>query len=49
VDPSSQNAMLAYAGAGLGVGGIALAAGLLVRRRERKAAAQEEKPMHWVD
>jgi hypothetical protein len=48
---SSQNMTAAYVGAGLGVGGIALAAGLLARRRDRKAAAsaQEQKPMHWVD
>jgi phosphotransferase system glucose/maltose/N-acetylglucosamine-specific IIC component len=49
VDSSSQSMTAAYVGAGLGVGGIALAAGLLARRRERKAAAQEQKPMHWVD
>ncbi len=49
VDPPPQTAMTSYVGAGIGVGGVALAAALLVRRKERKAGTQEQKPMHWVD
>lgn len=49
VQPSSQTATPAYIGAGLGVGGVALVAAFLVRRRERKARTQEQKPLHWVD
>jgi hypothetical protein len=49
VDPSLQTATVAFVGAGIGVGGIALAAALLVRRRERNSRTQEQKPMHWVD
>jgi hypothetical protein len=47
--PSSQTAAAAYVGAGIGAGGIALAAALFVRRKERKAQPQEQKPLHWVD
>jgi len=39
----------AYVGAGVGVGGAAIAAAFLVRRRDRKAQTQEQKPPHWVD
>jgi sensor c-di-GMP phosphodiesterase-like protein len=47
--PSSQTATAAYVGAGLGVGGVALAAVFLSRRRDRKPQNQEQKPPHWVD
>lgn len=46
---SSQMATAAYVGAGIGIGGLATAAALIVRRRERQSKAQEQKPMHWVD
>jgi len=39
----------AYVGAGVGAGGVALAAAFLVHRRDRKAPTQEQKPPHWVD
>jgi hypothetical protein len=39
----------AYVGAGVGVGGIAIAAAFLVHRRDRKGQTQEQKPPHWVD
>ena len=46
--PNSASTV-AYVGAGVGVGGIALGAAFLVRRRERKTASKEQKPLHWVD
>ncbi|MGP8125861.1 MAG: hypothetical protein ACLQEQ_08390 [Nitrososphaerales archaeon] len=41
----------AYVGAGLGIGGVAAGAALVVRHREQKARTQDEKkkPLHWVD
>jgi len=39
----------AYVGAGVGVGGVAIAAAFLVRRRDKKVQKQEQKPSHWVD
>jgi len=48
-DPSPQTTTASYVGAGIGVGGIALAAALLARRKDRKVRTQEQKPMYWVD
>ena len=41
----------AYVGAGVGIGGVAVGATLVVRHREQKAKTQDEKekPLHWVD
>jgi hypothetical protein len=47
--PSTQTSTAAYVGAGVGVGGIALAAALFARRKDRKIQSQEQKPPHWVD
>jgi hypothetical protein len=47
--PPSQTSAAAYVGAGVGAGGIALAALFLVRRKERKVPSQEQKQPHWVD
>ena len=47
--PSSVMATAAVAGAGIGVVGVAAAVTLFVRRRDRQAKAQEQKPLHWVD
>jgi len=44
-----QMATATYVGAGIGVAGLAGAAALFVRRRDRKAKTQQQKPMHWVD
>ncbi|HYC26959.1 MAG TPA: hypothetical protein VEB67_02930 [Nitrososphaerales archaeon] len=46
---SPQMGTAAYVGAGVGVVGIAGAAALFVRRRDRHSRTQEQKPMHWVD
>jgi len=46
---ATQTSTAAYVGAGLGAGGVALAAAFLVRRRDRKIQRQEQKPDHWVD
>jgi hypothetical protein len=47
--PSGQTAASTYVGAGLGVGGVALVAVFLARRKDRKVQSQEQKPSHWVD
>jgi len=47
--PSTLAMNVAYAGAGAGIGGIALLGALLVRRRNRAAKAEASKPIHWVD
>jgi hypothetical protein len=49
VEPPPQMATTTYVGAGIGVGGLALAAGFMVRRRQHHARTQEQKPIHWVD
>jgi hypothetical protein len=46
---TTQTSTAAYVGAGLGVGGVALAAALFARRKDRKIRNQEQKPPHWVD
>ena len=46
--PSTAMATAAYAGAGLTAVGVAAAA-LVIRRRDRRSKAQEQKPLHWVD
>jgi len=47
--PSGQTAASTYVGAGLGVGGVALVAVFLARRKDHKVQSQEQKPSHWVD
>ncbi|MDG6949634.1 MAG: hypothetical protein JRM77_07300 [Nitrososphaerota archaeon] len=49
VQPTVGNPSATAVGAGIGLGGFALAAALFVRRRERKAQVQTEKPPYWVD
>jgi len=46
---STQAPTAAYVGAGVGLGGVAIAAAFLVRRRDKKVQKQEQKPSHWVD
>lgn len=38
-----------FVGLGVGVGATALGGAFLIRHRDRKATAQKEKPLHWVD
>lgn len=45
---STSMSAVAYVGVGLGAVGVAAAA-LMVRRRDRRAKVQEQKPLHWVD
>ena len=40
---------VAYVGAGVSVGALALGGVFLIRRREKKAESKDTKPMHWVD
>lgn len=47
--PSTVSATAAYTGAGLTAVGVTAAAALVIRRRERRSKAQEQKPLHWVD
>ena len=47
--PSMTTSTAAYAGAGVGAVGAVAAAALIIRRRERRPKAQEQKPLHWVD
>lgn len=47
--PVTASPSTTVVGAGIGIGGFALAAALLVRRRGRKSQSQGEKPLHWVD
>ena len=47
--PSAQTAASTYVGAGLGVGGVALIAVFLARRKDHKVQSQNQKPPHWVD
>ena len=47
--PSTATSTAAYAGAGLTAVGLTAAAAFVIRRRERHAKAQEQKPLHWVD
>jgi hypothetical protein len=49
VSASPQSATAAVVGAGVGIGALALAGTFLIRRRDRKAKSQGEKPLHWVD
>jgi hypothetical protein len=48
-ESSTQTAAATYVGAGLGVGGVALVAVFMARRKDRKVQSQEQKPPHWVD
>ena len=47
--PSTTAATAAYAGAGLTAVGVTAAAAFVIRRRDRRSKAQEQKPLHWVD
>lgn len=47
--PAAASSSTAVVGAGVGLGGLALAGALLVRRRGRKPQSQGDKPLHWVD
>jgi hypothetical protein len=49
ISSSPQMTTAAYVGAGAGIGALALAGAFLMRRREKRAKNQEEKPLHWVD
>jgi hypothetical protein len=47
--PSSQMTTAAVVSAGIGIGAVAIGGAFLLRRREHRAPAQGEKPLHWVD
>ena len=49
VQPTTGSLSAAAVGAGMGLGGLALVAALFVRRREKRAKTQREKPPYWVD
>jgi len=46
---SPQMAPAVYVGTGLGIGAVAVGGALMIRRRDKKAEKQGEKPLHWVD
>ncbi len=49
VAASSEMPTSAYVGLGAGIGALVLGGAFLIRRREKKAVEQKEKPLHWVD
>jgi hypothetical protein len=50
LEQTTQTAPTAvYVGAGLSLGGLAIVATLVVKRREQKTQPKEDKPPHWVD